>query len=249
MKITTLFLSLLFIGLSATAEVSTLERNALVDLYTSTHGASWKTSWNLEQPVSSWYGVTVKDDKVVALRLSMNNLNGVLPESIGDLTHLESLELFFNNLQGQLPESIGKLKNLKSLVLNGNRIQGELPQSLYELSSLENLQLTSNDLSGPLAPQIQNLINLRVLHLFDNNFSGSIPKELGKIRALRDLMLGDNNFSGQLPQSVAFLEHLQNARFSGNPDLKTTGLPLEVSNTELQEQLQKQTSGVALGGN
>ncbi|MEM7184420.1 MAG: leucine-rich repeat domain-containing protein [Spirochaetota bacterium] len=62
-----------------------------------------------------------------------------LPESIGQLESLESLDLARNRLV-RLPESIGKLKNLKSLNLVGNQLS-HLPKSITKLKSLQELDL------------------------------------------------------------------------------------------------------------
>jgi hypothetical protein len=69
-------------SVSAFAEVSKTEREALVKLYKSTNGAKWIKTWDLKSPVSTWFGVEVKDDKVVSLKLMNNNLSGQLPEEL-----------------------------------------------------------------------------------------------------------------------------------------------------------------------
>ena len=76
-------------GSIAEAQVSTLEKNALIDLYKSTKGDSWNTTWNLTSQVNTWHGVTVENNKVIALNLSMNNLNGTIPSSIKNLSNLK----------------------------------------------------------------------------------------------------------------------------------------------------------------
>lgn len=60
------------------------DREALVALYNATGGAKWNTnySWNTDADLSQWYGVEVNDqDRVVALSLSSNNLQGILARS------------------------------------------------------------------------------------------------------------------------------------------------------------------------
>lgn len=51
------------------ADVSVAEKNALIQLYNATNGANWTSKWDLNAPVSSWYGVKIQDDKVVAVEL------------------------------------------------------------------------------------------------------------------------------------------------------------------------------------
>ena len=58
------------------------DRGALVALYNSTDGANWRrnTKWLSNQPLSSWYGVTLHENgRVGELRLSTNQLRGTIP--------------------------------------------------------------------------------------------------------------------------------------------------------------------------
>jgi Leucine-rich repeat (LRR) protein len=45
-------------------------------------------------------------------------------------------ELFKNNITGNIPEELGNLKNLISLDLYNNQLTGEIPRSLGNLKSL-----------------------------------------------------------------------------------------------------------------
>ena len=78
MKKTTTLIFLLFFSISIPifSNVSASEKNALIKLYKSTNGNQWKIKWNLNTPISSWYGVKLQNDKVIALDLSDNNLVG-----------------------------------------------------------------------------------------------------------------------------------------------------------------------------
>ncbi len=46
------FAMLLFFFNTIQAKIPTLEKNALVDLYTATNGNEWTTPWDLNKPVS-----------------------------------------------------------------------------------------------------------------------------------------------------------------------------------------------------
>ena len=57
------------------------DRAALVALFRSTGGARWKynNNWDTDADLSQWRGVQVNvDGRVVKLRLSSNNLEGIL---------------------------------------------------------------------------------------------------------------------------------------------------------------------------
>ena len=53
-----------------------------------------------------------------------NELTGSIPESLGDLIHLQHLDLSTNQLSGQLPQSMSKLVNLRQLHLETNSFTG-----------------------------------------------------------------------------------------------------------------------------
>ena len=64
------------------AQISEDEKQSLLDVYEHMGGENWKNTWNLEEKAANWYGVKLKDSKVIELNLFNNNLVGVLPESI-----------------------------------------------------------------------------------------------------------------------------------------------------------------------
>lgn len=67
-----------------------------------------------------------------------------LPESLWELTALESLDLSGNKL-ASLPETVGELSLLRSLDLTGNMLD-DLPESLGRLTLLRTLRLDGNPL-------------------------------------------------------------------------------------------------------
>ena len=65
------------------AHISTKEKNALLAIYNATQGDYWTQTWDLEADVSTWQGLTIENNSVVALDLSFNNLTSI-PESFKD---------------------------------------------------------------------------------------------------------------------------------------------------------------------
>lgn len=47
--------------------------------------------------------------------LYSNNISGKIPNELGNLTELVSLDLYLNNLIGPIPDSLGKLQKLRFL--------------------------------------------------------------------------------------------------------------------------------------
>jgi hypothetical protein len=125
------------IGLgSALGGVSSEERAALVALYQSTDGDSWKNNYGwlgAEGTECSWYGVSCNSGSVSNLDLSRNSLVGVLPTEFGNLTELTFLNLGYNSVSGNITELF---KNFTKLTYaqfwGGNEIDGVMPKELYE---------------------------------------------------------------------------------------------------------------------
>ncbi|KAI9223361.1 hypothetical protein BC828DRAFT_376085 [Blastocladiella britannica] len=84
----------------------------------------------------TWPGVTctaAPSSRVVSLSLANQNIHGVIPSSIGDLSYLQSLNLSNNALSGPIPPSIGLLLNLRDIDLSNNSLIGRIPP--FSLSS------------------------------------------------------------------------------------------------------------------
>ncbi|XP_078153763.1 uncharacterized protein LOC144548919 isoform X2 [Carex rostrata] len=81
--------------------------------------------------------------------LSSNRLVGNIPEDIGRMNWLITLNLSNNHLSGAIPNSISNLHQLENLDLSHNSLTGEIPRELIELTLLESFSVAYNDLSGP----------------------------------------------------------------------------------------------------
>ncbi len=201
---------------------------ALVALYNSTNGPNWTNTWDLSQPMDSWYGVSLTDEGCVRyLSLSSNNLIGTIPVEIGDLIKLESIYLPINQLTGGIPVEIGNLDKLRYLNLYNNQLFGNIPSEIGNLSSLEDLWLNNNQLSGSIPSEIGNLFNLKNIHLYNNQLS-SIPSEIGNLPELIQLSLGNNQLSSNIPAEIGNLIKLKVLNIHSNQ--LTGSIPFELGN-------------------
>lgn len=167
---------------------------ALVDLYNATDGPNWTTTWDLEQPIIFWYGVSSNiDGCVLALDLSNNNLSGQLPEDL-NLPRLERLEVNHNNLNGPLPDFYN-LPNLLEFRCIYNGFSGPIPD-FQALPNLEILNVGNNNLSGPI-PDFSGLPLLERLLCNDNQLTGAIP-DFSNLPNLLQFSCGDNQLTGNL---------------------------------------------------
>ncbi len=192
-------------------EISQVECEALVDLYTSTNGAFWtdNTNWATDDFPCSWYGVTCTGSSLTDLSLGNNNLAGPLPTSLGNLTSLEYLYLRYNQLTGAIPTELGNLANLRRLNLRGNQLIGSIPIELGNLANLMNLDLATNQLNGTIPTELGSLVNLEYLSLSGNQLGGSIPTELGSLSNLETLSLYNNQLNDTIPTELGNLVNLR----------------------------------------
>ncbi|XP_004228617.1 receptor-like protein Cf-9 [Solanum lycopersicum] len=86
------------------------------------------------------------------------------------------IDLSKNKFEGHIPNIIGDLIGLRTLNLSHNVLEGHIPASFQNLSVLESLDLSSNKISGAIPQQLASLTFLEVLNLSHNHLVGCIPK-------------------------------------------------------------------------
>ncbi|KAF2939641.1 hypothetical protein DAI22_03g210900 [Oryza sativa Japonica Group] len=156
-----------------------------------------------------------KLSELAYVNLQQNNLEARDSESweflqaLRNCRSLQKLILSSNQLQGVLPDSVGDLsENLQYLLLGGNKLSGIVPSSIGNLQGLTWLGLEINEFTGPIEEWVGKLTNLQSLNLGRNSFIGKIPPSIGKLTNLTKLTLGHNEFSGLIPSSLGNLQHL-----------------------------------------
>ncbi len=193
---------------------------ALKALYESTDGANWTNNTGWPTPgnwpatatateMGAWYGVTIQNGDIKSLILNNNQLIGVIPAELGNLSSLQYLWLHQNNLSGVIPAALGNLPKLTFLNLSSNNLAGAIPAALGNLSSLGILFLQGNNLTGQIPPLLQGLSQLTQLGLSSNELSGEIPSFLGNLSNLRTLYLDANNLTGAIPVTLGNLTALE----------------------------------------
>lgn len=235
---------------------------ALVALYNSTDGANWNNNmnWLTVQPIDTWIGVSVGNNRVDSLIMPYaNNLSGTLPVQLGDLSNLVVLDIdnnillhgpipreignlanlkilnfSYNNLNGAIPPEIGNLRSLIQLFLNDNKLTGTIPQEIGQLANLNWLLLSNNELDRPIPSAIGNLTNLTMLKVDRNNLSGSIPPEIGNLHRLENFYLDNNSLSGEVPVEIGNMTSLYEL-FMNNNEL--TNLPIEITTLPIPDEV------------
>ncbi|KAK1299754.1 putative LRR receptor-like serine/threonine-protein kinase [Acorus calamus] len=158
-----------------------------------------------------------------------NPIHGPIPASIGKLRSLSLLNMSNNLLSGDIPPEIGNLKELQILGLAGNRISGEIPAFLGNLTKLTDLELFDNYLEGIIPSEFGNYQYLVSLDLSNNRLSGPVPKEVFSLSTLSSLLnLSKNSLTGELPTEIGVLENVVLIDISNN--LFSGGIPNSIGN-------------------
>lgn len=158
---------------------------------------------------------------LASLRLSGNNLSGIIPPSLENLTGLIDLNLSSNSFTGSIEGWVENLKKLQHIDLEGNNFVGSIPPSFGKFSGLTVLSLANNELVGPIPPEISELKQLVTLNLASNRLTGEIPDSLSKCQGLVTIQLDHNNLTGNIPTSLGDLTSLSMLNLSHN-DLSGT---------------------------
>ncbi|KAL0323379.1 UNVERIFIED_CONTAM: putative LRR receptor-like serine/threonine-protein kinase [Sesamum angustifolium] len=148
-----------------------------------------------------------------SVEVSLNQLNGVLPASIGNFStclqeHWESQSNFYVYIlstissKEEFPSDLCQLSNLGDFYVSNNTLHGSIPSCFGELKSLRGLYLDSNKLDSNVPSNLWNLKDLLGLNLSSNILSGFLPSEIGNLKVVRDLDLSWNQFSGNLPSAI-----------------------------------------------
>ena len=170
------------------------------------------------------------------LRMSKNELSGILPHHFGKLPNLQVLHLHGNDIS-ELPEGLQQLAHLRILNLAQNRLSS-ISSELLAHSTLVDLNLSGNRLSGVLfPPHIKSasqslklldvshntleavaaaditLVNVQVLNLHGNRIK-SLP-DLSSWKELLTFTIAENQIC-EIPPGLVTLRKLKNADLSNN---------------------------------
>lgn len=154
---------------------------------------------------------------LIELYLHSNNIV-IIPEAIGNLAKLQSLDLSDNALQVICPE-IGRLRSLRHLRLANNQLKF-LPPELGDLRELETLDVSMNLLRW-LPERLHQCLSLQCLTADRNHLHG-LPRQLSLLHSLNELSMAANCLAS-LPLDLGRSRELQFVFVDNNVHLK--GLP------------------------
>ncbi|XP_060200917.1 receptor-like protein Cf-9 [Lycium barbarum] len=150
-----------------------------------------------------------KSERLVAVILRQNQLQGPIPKSLLNQKILCYLVLSKNNLNGQIASAICNQKTMEVLDLGSNNLDGSIPQCLGDMRGLAVLDLSNNSLSGTINTTFSVENQLEVIKLEGNKLEGKVPPSLINCKDLKLLDLGNNELNDTFPKWLGALPHLQ----------------------------------------
>jgi Leucine-rich repeat (LRR) protein len=228
--------------------VSDATYEALYALYNSTGGTDWSWKpesstngyiWNFTAVQSTadgakrpckdqWQGLTCELDTsdltlcaVTEMIFENFNLNGPLPNEIGNITSLQVLHLSTNLISGTLPRSLGALSEMEEFYLDSNAFTGDIPTELGRLTESTYFELGDNFLVGTIPTELYGLINVQVFYLPHNHLTGSLSPLVGNLVNAVQLDVSLNLLSQTLPTEIGLMTsvstiNLVECAFSGS---------------------------------
>ncbi|XBH66228.1 hypothetical protein VPH35_119672 [Triticum aestivum] len=151
------------------------------------------------------------------LDLQFNELTGIVPDYLGNMTTLLVIHCVYNNIQGNIPNGFATLPSLQYINMAKNKLVGRFPQAIWNISTLDSLCLSYNYLTGEVTSNLgKHLPNLKELVLSGNLFQGHIPLSLINASKLSLIDISNNNFTGVVPSSIGKLTKLYKLNLEDN---------------------------------
>ncbi|XP_050255748.1 receptor-like protein 7 isoform X2 [Quercus robur] len=143
------------------------------------------------------------------LMVAGTSFYGELPDSIGDLKLLNSIDVSDCNFSGPVPSSLGNLTELIYLDLSAYNFKSGTLDWIGKQTKLNVLGLANLNLNSSIPFFLRNLTQLRYLNLDYCNLMGHIPSWLANLTQLADLRLGSNGLHGSIPSWISKLMNLE----------------------------------------
>ncbi|KAL0670242.1 hypothetical protein Bca4012_032946 [Brassica carinata] len=133
----------------------------------------YKSTFVVEE-LESFYIIYQTIEIQFAAKQSYDTYAGVSMFTEGILGYMYGMDLSNNQLRGIIPTELGNLSKLRALNLSHNLLSGSIPSSFSNLKDIESLDLSYNVLHGSIPYQLANLTSLAVFNVSYNNLSGII---------------------------------------------------------------------------
>ncbi|CAL9115676.1 unnamed protein product [Musa textilis] len=156
------------------------------------------------------------------LFLSHNNIGGELTNLFDGLStcsqgaSLSILQLNGNNLSGIIPPSMGQLSQLQELDLSSNSLEGNITEAHFSnLTSLSELTVASNSLNVILPNDWHPSFSAETIDMSFCHIGAKFPDWIKTQQQLQDLYLSSNHLTGRLFSAPQSMLDLSNNSFVG----------------------------------
>ncbi|XP_039173328.1 receptor-like protein EIX2 [Eucalyptus grandis] len=143
-----------------------------------------------------------------SLDLSNNLLNGTIPHSLGQLQNLDRLDLSRNSLRGIVSEiHFANLSKLEYLDINNNYLAFKVDSNWIPPFNLSYIGMMSCDFKKEFPQWIKTQVNVEEIVLSNSSIIGALPDWLG-LMSINYLHLSYNQINGFLPKFPSYLQML-----------------------------------------
>ncbi|CAL9049300.1 unnamed protein product, partial [Musa banksii] len=166
-----------------------------------------------------FYGLSTcsQGASISSLVLKGNNLTGIIPSSMGQLSQLQEVDLSSNSLAGNITEAhFLNLTSLSELIIASNSLNVILPNDWRPPFSAEIIDLSFCHIGAKFPDWIRTQQQLKSLYLSGVGVSGRLPIWFSDFsKGLNNLNLSSNYLTGRLPSAPQFMLDLSNNSFVG----------------------------------
>ncbi|GLJ10147.1 hypothetical protein SUGI_0122970 [Cryptomeria japonica] len=225
-----LYITLLYPGEAAAATITDLQEvKALKAIREKMRNGKWdfsedpcsgKGSWNVSQDLETQNKLVCEMHRtegrsffhVTRMYLKSQNLTGVVPAELANLTYLEEMcaTNILCNFLGFTKHPLQVPDFFKTLEVTWHESSGYIPKELGNLTNLKKMDLFSNELYGLLPQSFVNLTQLKMLYIESNQLRGEIPQIYGHFQGLEHFVASSNSFSDG--SNLSFMQNLTKLR-------------------------------------
>ncbi len=201
----------------------------LVQFYQATNGPNWVTPWDLNSPISTWYGIRLStegcvevmdldpdDDNDISTGFFDLGINGKLTPSLKDLKFLKKLIIYNAILTDSDLDILADIPSLDTLSIRNSELTGTLPTSILALENLTYLSFTQNNLTGEIPLEYSEFKNIKRLFFSANNITGTVPTGLTQLDSLVAFGASSNDLEGTIPEGFELLPNFLGLALSNN---------------------------------
>ncbi|CDY42129.1 BnaC05g40900D [Brassica napus] len=185
------------------------DKNTLLQIKKHFNNTEFLSSWDPQTDCcTSWTGIECTNGRVTLFSMAnYRTLYGQIPDQIGDLLELRTLEMSHMKLTGNIPRTITKLKHLVFIFLLWNKLSGPIPDYISELKSVTFLDISFNKFTGPIPGWLTQMPKLQTFQADNNSLTGPVPNSFGSfVGSVPNLFLKNNKLSGKIPESLSKMD-------------------------------------------